>query len=102
MKKMFQIAVIGATLLVAHTAAQATDVEGIYNTKCMACHNTGVAGAPKLGDKDAWAPRIAAGKDAMLANAINGKNAMPPKGTCMDCSDDDIAAVVDYMVSQSQ
>ena len=102
MKKIIQIAVIGATLLVANSAVQAADAEGIYNTKCMACHNTGVAGAPKLGDKEAWAPRIATGKDAMLAVAITGKNAMPPKGTCMECSDDDLAAVIDYMVSKSQ
>lgn len=102
MKKIIQIAVIGATLLVANSAVQAADAEGIYNTKCMACHATGAANAPKLGDKEAWAPRIATGKDALLASAINGKNAMPPKGACMDCSDEDLAAVIDYMTSKSQ
>jgi cytochrome c5 len=102
MKNIIQTAVIGAALLAVNTAVQATDVEGIYNTKCMACHNTGAAGAPKVGDKEAWAPRIATGMDAMLANAISGKNAMPPKGTCMDCSDDDLKAVIEYMVSKSQ
>ncbi|MGB5473139.1 MAG: c-type cytochrome [Gammaproteobacteria bacterium] len=102
MKKIIQIAVIGATLLVANSAVQAADAEGIYNTKCMACHATGAANAPKLGDKEAWAPRIAMGNDALLASAIKGKNAMPPKGTCMECSDDDLAAVIDYMISKSQ
>ncbi|HUT42290.1 MAG TPA: c-type cytochrome [Gammaproteobacteria bacterium] len=102
MKKIIQIAVIGATLLVANSAVQAADAEGIYNTKCMACHATGAANAPKLGDKEAWAPRIATGKDALLASAINGKNAMPPKGACMECSDEDLAAVIDYMTSKSQ
>ncbi len=102
MKKTIQIAVIGATLLVANTAVQAADAETIYNTKCMACHATGAAGAPKLGDKEAWAPRIATGIDALLANATNGKNAMPPKGACMDCTADDLKAVIEYMVSQSQ
>jgi cytochrome c5 len=102
MKKMIQTAVIGAVLLVANSAVQAADGETIYNTKCMVCHATGVAGAPKFGDKEAWAPRIATGMDALLASATNGKNAMPPKGTCMDCSEQDLAAAIEYMVSHSQ
>jgi cytochrome c5 len=55
-----------------------------------------------LGDKEAWAPRIATGVDAMLAVAIQGKNAMPPKGACMSCSDAELKAAIEYMVSQSQ
>jgi len=102
MKKMIQTAVIGAVLLVANSAVQAADGETIYNTKCGVCHATGVAGAPKFGDKEAWAPRIATGMDALLASATNGKNAMPPKGTCMDCSEQDLAAAIEYMVSHSQ
>ena len=74
----------------------------LYQKSCQACHATGVANAPKLGDKAAWAPRIATGMDALVASAINGKNVMPPKGTCMSCSDDDLKAAVEYMVSQSQ
>jgi cytochrome c5 len=62
----------------------------------------GVAGAPKQGDKAAWAPRIATGMDALVASAINGKNIMPPRGACASCSDDDIKAAVQYMVSQSK
>ena len=76
--------------------------EEVYNGSCMSCHGTGAAGAPKLGDKAAWTPRIAAGMDAMLANAINGLNAMPPKGLCMACSDAEIQGAVEYMVSNSQ
>ena len=76
--------------------------EAIYNSKCMACHTTGAAGAPKLGDAAAWAPRVAAGQDSLMANAINGLNAMPPKGLCMDCSDDEIMAAIDYIVANSQ
>jgi cytochrome c5 len=74
----------------------------VYTKSCLACHAVGVAGAPKLGDKAAWAPRIATGMDALLASTINGKNVMPPRGTCMSCSDDDLKAAVEYMVSQSQ
>jgi cytochrome c5 len=78
----------------------AADGQAIYQKSCQACHVAGVAGAPKLGDKAAWAPRIATGMDAMLATAIKGKTAMPPKGGCMDCSDDDLKAAIQYMVDQ--
>ena len=84
------------------TAPEATSAVSIYTTKCLACHAAGVAGAPKLGDTDAWAPRIAKGMETMVSNAITGLNAMPPKGTCMSCSDADIKMTVEYMVEQSQ
>lgn len=71
----------------------------VYNTKCMACHATGAAGAPIKGDAGLWAPRIAQGKETLYTHAINGFNAMPAKGTCMDCSDDEIKAAVDFMIS---
>jgi len=76
--------------------------EEIYNGSCMACHATGAAGAPKLGDVALWAPRIATGIDAMLATAIKGKGAMPPKGLCMTCSDAELQSAIEYMVSKSQ
>lgn len=76
--------------------------EDIYNTYCGACHNTGVAGAPKKGDAAAWAPRVDAGMDTVYANAINGLNAMPAKGTCADCTDDEIKATIDYILENSQ
>ena len=68
----------------------------------MACHGTGVAGAPKFGDKAAWAPRIKQGKDALHASALKGKGAMPPKGGNASLSDDAVKAAVDYMVSAAQ
>jgi len=74
----------------------------VYQNSCQSCHAMGVAGAPKQGDKAAWAPRIATGMDALVASAINGKNIMPPRGACASCSDDDIKAAVQYMVSQSR
>ena len=86
----------------AGAAAAPKSGEQVYNSSCMACHSTGVAGAPKLGDKAAWAPRIAAGMDSLLANATNGLKAMPPKGTCMSCSSDELQAAVEYMVDKSQ
>ena len=76
--------------------------EEIYNSKCVACHASGAAGAPKFGDVAAWAPRISKGIDVLYTGAINGINGMPAKGLCMDCSDDEIKVTVDYMVSNSQ
>ncbi len=76
--------------------------KGIYDTSCAACHTAGVAGAPKTGDKAAWGARLKAGNSALVASAIKGKGAMPPKGGNMSLSDDDIKAAVEYMVSASK
>ena len=94
--------VISASLLLGLSGTVLAGGEQIYKQSCQGCHATGAAGAPKLGDKAAWAPRIATGMDALVASSINGKNVMPPKGTCMSCSNDDLKAAVEYMVSQSQ
>ena len=65
-----------------------------YDKTCATCHAAGIAGAPKLGDKDAWSPRIAKGMDVLYQSGINGlPPAMPAKGMCFTCSDDDIIAV---------
>lgn len=90
-----------APVVAADAGGAAKTPEEMYGA-CAACHNTGAAGAPKLGDKDAWAPRIAKGQDTLYSNAIDGINMMPPRGTCAACSDDDIKAIVDYMVEESQ
>ncbi|MEB4589449.1 c-type cytochrome [Candidatus Thiothrix sp. Deng01] len=83
-------------------AAAAIDGEKIYKGICFSCHDVGVAGSPKLGDKAAWGPRIAAGKDALLNSALHGKNAMPAKGGNPALSDDEVKAAVDYMVGQAE
>ncbi len=82
--------------------AQPKSGEQVYNGNCVACHGTGVAGAPKFGDAAAWAPRIAKGMDALLVSATNGLNAMPPKGLCMACSADELRGAIEYMVSHSK
>jgi len=74
----------------------------VYNSVCGACHNTGAAGAPKLDDKAAWAPRLATGKDTLYKNAIGGKNAMPAKGGAASLSDAEIKGAVDYMISKAK
>jgi cytochrome c5 len=75
--------------------------EALFKQTCVACHGSGVAGAPKFGDKAAWAPRIAQGIDTLVQNAIKGKNAMPPRGGS-SASDADIRAAVQYMVSAAK
>ena len=100
MKKVISTLIAGLVLSV--SGAVYADGQKTYQTSCQACHATGAANAPKLGDKEAWAPRIATGVDAMLAVAIKGKGAMPPQGACMSCSEDDLKAAIEYMVSQSQ
>lgn len=73
----------------------------IFNSTCMACHGTGVAGAPKVGDKAAWSPRAAKGIDGLLKSATNGLNAMPPKGTCGACSDEELKGAIEYMLKET-
>ena len=79
-------------------AAGAVDAEKIYNTVCMACHASGVAGAPKKGDDAAWAPRIALGEDALVMSVINGKGAMPPKAGNPNLSEEEIRAAVKHLI----
>lgn len=80
--------------------------EKIYKSICFACHDMGVAGAPKIGDKALWKSRITAGNEVMYNSAINGKTSsagvMPPKGGNLSLSDDETKAAVDYMLSQSK
>ena len=82
--------------------AAASDGKKIYETTCVACHGAGLAGAPKFGDKAAWAPRIKTGMPTLYQTAIAGKGAMPPKGGNLSLSDADVKAAVDYMVGASK
>ena len=83
-------------------AAGAVDGEKVYKSTCFACHEVGVAGSPKFGDKAAWAPRIATGNDALYNSALHGKNAMPAKGGNPALSDADVKAAVDFMVGKAK
>lgn len=72
--------------------------EQVYNKYCTACHTSGVMGAPKINNAADWEDRLAQGMDTVLKHAVEGYNAMPPKGTCSDCSEEEIQAAIDYMV----
>ncbi|MFW2373291.1 MAG: cytochrome c5 family protein [Gammaproteobacteria bacterium] len=76
----------------------------VYNNTCSTCHKSGIANAPKVGDKAAWAPRIAKGMDALMQSAINGVpgTSMLKKGSCFSCSDEELKSAVEYMISLSQ
>ena len=72
--------------------------EAVYSRFCFACHATGVSEAPKFQDETDWAERLDKGMDVMVQTTIDGLNLMPPMGTCMDCSEEELAAAVDYML----
>ena len=95
-----------AAAAVAVTAAADLTGEQVYNQACVACHGAGVAGAPKFGDKAAWAPRIAQGMDTLHAHALQGYQGkagyMPPKGGRTDLSDQSIVNGVDYIIAASK
>jgi len=82
--------------------AAAGNGEATYKAVCSVCHSAGVAGAPKIGDKAAWAPRMKAGAAALYASALKGKGAMPAKGGNASLSDADVKAAVDYMVAAAK
>lgn len=90
--------------------SQATDAQPLsanageerYKSTCAVCHATGVAGAPKFRNEADWKARASAGMDEMLKIAIQGKGGMPPKGTCMQCSDEELRKTIEYMIPQKK
>ena len=91
---------------VAAAASAAVDGQQVYNAGCVACHGAGIAGAPRVGDKGAWTDRISTGLDTLVAHAIDGfqgsQGMMPAKGGNPSLSDEEVRAVVEYMVAESQ
>ncbi len=87
-------------------AGSAEAGQSIFASTCVACHGAGVAGAPKLGDKADWGPRVAQGKDVLYQHALAGytgkKGVMPPKGGNAGLADADVRSAVDYLVAQAR
>ena len=71
----------------------------VYDSYCSTCHEAGVSGAPVFANQSDWEPRIAKGMETLYDSTLNGLNVMPPRGTCPDCSDEELKVTVDYMVS---
>lgn len=101
-EKLKEKASLAVTMLPGAVSGDTDKVKVVYTASCAACHASGAAGAPKLGDKQAWAPRIKSGNETLYNSAIKGKKAMPAKGGNVSLSDVDVMAVVDYMVSQAK
>lgn len=105
MRKTITIGAALGALSAAGTAA-AADGKAVYDQACMACHAQAVAGAPKLGDAEAWAERIAKGKETLYQHSIEGfqgeTGVMPPKGGFTNLSDEEVKAAVDYMIESAQ
>lgn len=72
----------------------------VYDKYCTACHTSGVMGAPKMNNAADWQPRLDQGMETVLKHAVEGFNAMPPKGTCSDCSEEEIQAAINYMTEE--
>ena len=106
-KPVGQMCMEGESCAAAPTVLASADTakrsgEDIYKSKCFTCHASGVAGAPKFGITEDWVARVGKGIDVLYSSAIHGFNGMPPKGLCMDCSEEELKDSVDYMVKQSQ
>jgi cytochrome c5 len=97
------VAAAPAAPATAPAAAPAAGQTGaaVYSKSCIACHSTGAAGAPKVGDKAAWEPRLAQGLDALVGSSLKGKGAMPPKGGNTSLSDAEVKSAVQYMLEKS-
>lgn len=91
-----------AGLMAAGPALAEKTGEEVFGAYCVACHGSGAPGIPQVGDKEAWAPRVALGADALVASVMNGKNAMPPMGLCGECSEAEIRNAVEHILSNSQ
>lgn len=84
------------------TAVKRTPGQDKYEQYCVVCHKDGLAGAPKLHNAADWAPRLKGRTiDDLVASAVKGLNAMPAKGTCNDCTEDDLKAIIQYMLPKS-
>lgn len=73
-----------------------------YTQSCAACHNSGAAGAPRFGNSEDWSARMDKGFDTLVQHTIEGyNNIMPPRGMCFDCTDEELAEVVQYILDES-
>ena len=83
-------------------AALAADGKSIYDRVCYKCHRSGIDGAPKAGNKEEWAPRVAKGKEELLKSVIEGKGEMPPRAKKPELTDDELKAAIDYLLEKVQ
>jgi len=99
-KPIGEVRIDSSTMVASADSTETAERSGeeIYNGKCAGCHTSGIMGAPKYASLTDWTSRIDLGLDKLTASAIAGKGGMPARGTCMDCSDNDIKVTVQYML----
>lgn len=81
-------------------ASAGRSAEQVYNQACAACHNGGILGAPRINVAADWADRLPQGMDVLLKHSIEGFNAMPPRGGCVRCTDEEIQIAIEYMIAE--
>lgn len=101
-KRPVELNTLAASVIPATSFAQGKDVEETYQKTCSVCHAAAVGNAPKTGDADAWKPRLDKGMDVIVASVVNGLNSMPPQGMCVDCNEEDYAALIKFMATAKQ
>jgi len=99
-KPVGQVA-LGAATTAKPVVVAAREPAKVYQTVCFACHGTGAAGAPKVGDTAAWGPRFDQGLDTLITHATNGKGAMPPRGGNPTVTDEELRGTIIYMLHES-
>lgn len=97
MLKLSSVALLALVFTSGVTVADDAAIDAKYQKSCKLCHDGGLMGAPKTGDVAAWAPRLEKGNDVLLKHIKEGFNAMPPKGTCADCTDEEFLKLVEKM-----
>lgn len=93
---LFILLGIAGALLVAAEPPEGRTME-LWARSCALCHIDGNAGAPRVGDSDAWQPRLAQGRETLLRHTVEGLNSMPPLGYCMACEREDFLSMIDFM-----
>lgn len=97
MMKYTSAALLALVFASCTSVADDAAINAKYEKSCKLCHDGGLMGAPKTGDVAAWAPRLAKGNDVLMKHIKEGFNAMPPKGTCMDCTDEEFQKLLEKM-----
>ncbi len=97
MMKLTSTAILTLMMISGVSVADDATINAKYDKSCKLCHDAGLMGAPKTGDIEAWAPRLEKGNEVLLKHVKEGFNAMPPKGACMDCSDEEFQKLIDKM-----
>lgn len=99
-KKSIKLLCLLASAQAISLQADTRDANALFDAHCFSCHGTGWQAAPVIGDSFAWEERRAKGMDVLLQNTLQGLNAMPPKGSCSDCTEDELLAIIQLLIAE--